>query len=336
VTLEVVGLPLISVVIPLRNEARHIGSCLAGVLGQSYPRERIEIVVVDNGSDDGSYEIACTITEPYPSDQVVRFDGSTIGAVRNFGFRLTHGEIVAFLDADSVPDPDWLTMAQEALSSRPETGCVGYAMKRPDPSLPWFVKDWFEVTDGGRNSGTAVVDWVPSFNLVVRRRLFEEVGGFDEELVAGEDFDFGHRLSERTRVIRSDRTFVDHLGTTDDLASFFRKEYWRGLGTVGLLSLRENRLKVAARLAIPILYVLAVLCGLFAVAMAAAGQLSTALSLTSLLAILGFPLVLALRSRVSGNSRRVRIVLLYSIFLTARGLSALAAMWAALRRRDRG
>lgn len=324
--------PFISVVIPLRNEARYIEACLTGIYSQSYPLSMTEVVVVDNCSDDGSYEAASALIASHPTGQIVRFEGSSIGAVRNFGFGLTKGEIVAFLDGDSVPDPNWLDSVATAFSHQPETGCIGFAMKRPGDGVPWFVRDWFEVTDGQRSHGVASVDWVPSFNLAVRRELFEAIGGFDEVLIAGEDFDLGHRLAERSDVIRSDQSFVDHLGTTDDLISFFRKERWRGLGTVGLLALRENRLKVAARLAIPMFYVFALFSVLAFAALAGIESLSIKLAIPSLAAISGIPVVLALRARVSGIGRKIRVSYLYSIFLVARGLAAYEALWKAMRR----
>ena len=57
--------PSISVVIPLRNEALYIEACLAGVYDQSYPRELTDVIVVENFSDDGSYELASALVAPY-------------------------------------------------------------------------------------------------------------------------------------------------------------------------------------------------------------------------------------------------------------------------------
>ena len=318
--------PSISVVIPLRNEALYIEACLAGVYDQSYPRELTDVIVVENFSDDGSYELASALVAPYPNDRVVRFQGSSIAAARNHGFELARGQIIAFLDGDSVPDPDWLESVVELFADRPETGCIGFAMKRPGARATWIERDWYDVTDGGRKKGTEAVRWVPSFNLAVRRERFEEVGGFDEALETGEDFDLGYRLSRHSEVIRSDRVFVDHLGTTGDIVSFFRKERWRGVGTVDLLAARATRAKAAARLTIPLLY-LAALASLPVLAALTGLERAPGWFLAPSLAIaVGVPIVLALRSGVRRSPTVARVSFLYAVYLVARAFALFEAL----------
>lgn len=318
--------PSISVVIPLRNEAGSIEACLAGVYDQSYPRELTDVIVVDNFSDDGSYELASALVAPYANGRVVRFQGSTIAAVRNHGFELARGQVIAFLDGDSVPDPEWLESVVELFVDRPDTGCVGFALKRPGAQATWIEKDWYDVTDGRRKKGTEIVRWVPSFNLAVRREQFEEVGGFDTTLQTGEDFDLGYRLSRHSEVIRSDRVFVDHLGATGDIVSFFRKERWRGVGTVDLLAARETRAKAAARLTIPLLYLAALASLPVLGALAGLDRAPGWFLAPSLAIVVGVPIVLAVRSGVRRLPTVARVSVLYSVYLVARAFALFEAL----------
>ena len=106
---------LCSIVIPAKNEAEDIGACLESLCAQSTPRDVFEIIVVDNGSDDDTANIAkkfADIVRVYPHIRV--------GAVRNRGVDLASGEVVVFLDADCQVDAGWLQRGLEMLSRQRE------------------------------------------------------------------------------------------------------------------------------------------------------------------------------------------------------------------------
>ncbi len=172
--------PLVSVVVTTRNEERHIGNCLRAVRMQSYPRERIEIVVVDNGSTDRTVTIAREFT-----DKV--FDhGPERAAQRNHGIieRAT-GELALFLDADMMPAPATLEQGVDLLLSR---GLAGVYIREIvlgrglTGRARRFERSFYDGT---------VVDCVRLFS----RRAFMACGGFDAALPPGpEDWDFDRRL----------------------------------------------------------------------------------------------------------------------------------------------
>src|SRR5438045_7800209 len=109
-------LPTISIIVPFHNVERYIAACVEGLLGQSYPKDRFEIVLVDNCSTDKSAEIAS------------RFDGVSVlhqpiagsYAARNMGIRNTRSDIVATIDPDCTPNPDWLSQISQTMSAN---GC---------------------------------------------------------------------------------------------------------------------------------------------------------------------------------------------------------------------
>lgn len=109
----------VSVVIPCRNAARAIGAAVTTALAQSLPP--LEVIVVDDGSDDGSAEAARTA-----GARVLRLEQrGNAGGARNHGLQVASGNVIAFLDADVEISPDWLELAARAFSADPSIGAVG-------------------------------------------------------------------------------------------------------------------------------------------------------------------------------------------------------------------
>lgn len=109
----------VSVVIPCRNAARTVGAAVATALVQSVPP--LEVIVVDDGSDDGSADVARAA-----GARVIRLDQrSNAGGARNHGLQAAAGNVIAFLDADVEISKDWLQLATQAFSADPTLGAVG-------------------------------------------------------------------------------------------------------------------------------------------------------------------------------------------------------------------
>jgi mycofactocin glycosyltransferase len=199
------ALPFVSVVVPARNCERTIGDCLASLLQLDYPRDRLELLVVDNASTDGTSGIirrypVCRLQEPRRSP----------GAARNRGVEAGSGEIVAFTDADCVVTSGWLRelvgefetgdvwgAAGEIAAYRPATAAERYvAMRRP--KLQESV-----LRRRAPFPGTA--------NVAFRRETFEQIGVFDPLLPTAEDMDFGWRfLDAGLKLSYNPRALVLH------------------------------------------------------------------------------------------------------------------------------
>lgn len=112
--------PLVSVIIPVWNDAQGLAACLAGIRAQSYPASHIEVIVVDNGSSDGSVEIAksfaevVTVSEPTPGSY----------AARNAGLKQARGDYVAFINSDCVPCGTWIEEGIAAAAKEPKPGVL--------------------------------------------------------------------------------------------------------------------------------------------------------------------------------------------------------------------
>jgi glycosyltransferase involved in cell wall biosynthesis len=216
-------LPRISVIIPTYNEEKMLDTVLTALGEVDYPRDQLEIIVIDNGSTDGTVEVASAHGAKVFGQPELRVSG-----LRNFGAKQSCGEVLAFLDADCLPASDWL---QSALASLKIENCVTGATYEVPANGIWIETAWFSQEPNGRRP----VTHINSGNLIVSRDLFVAIGGFNEELISGEDYEFCQRAWEVTRVIADDSIRTIHLGNPKTLKKFMKREIWHGLGALGSL-----------------------------------------------------------------------------------------------------
>ena len=180
---------LVSVVITTKNEEKHISNCLASIKSQSYPQEKIEVIIVDNNSNDKTKEISLRYT-----DKVYNF-GPERSAQRNYGVKQANGKYILYLDADMILSENIIS---ECVNKCEHEGCI--ALYIPERIIGKGF--WVMVRDFERSFYNAtVIDCV----RFVRRDKFLEIYGFDESLTGPEDWDFDRRIKEvgKTDIIDS-------------------------------------------------------------------------------------------------------------------------------------
>ena len=184
---------VISVIVPVRNGMPWLEQQLQA-LAEQRCSEPWEVVVADNGSTDGSRSV---VEEWAGRAHMFRLvDASKVkgpGATRNVGARAARGELLAFCDADDVVQPGWLASHLMALANADVVGGVfDYwslnGLVAPSPPMP---------STPSTMSQFGFLPAVMSGNLAVRRHVFEEAGGFAEDLMTGEDIDLSWRLQLR-------------------------------------------------------------------------------------------------------------------------------------------
>ncbi|NOT55538.1 MAG: glycosyltransferase [Deltaproteobacteria bacterium] len=215
----------VSVIIPAHNEEKMLGALLASLAVLQFPRERLQIIVVDHESSDATADVA-----RQGGAQVVTKKGGTISSVRNCGAAVASGQVLAFVDADCTVAEDWINKALPHLSDS-TVGLVGSPYLMPAHPQTWVRKVLQKQADVRPRLSAA--KWLPAGNMFIRRDVYWESSGFDESLTTCEDVDLCFRISQRYRVIADADIRCWHYGEPKNLREVFRKELWRGRDNLG-------------------------------------------------------------------------------------------------------
>ena len=178
-----------SIIIPLYNKAPYIRKALESVLAQTYAD--YELIIIDDGSTDGSAEIAEAILQDPASSphRLIRQANSGVSAARNNGVTQSHGDYIAFLDADDWWEPTYLECMAQLIEDYPDAGlyACNYVYYKPGKThvalnIPTgyinYPKAYYE--------GGAMPVWTGA--AIMPRAVFDEIGGFPVGIKLGEDF----------------------------------------------------------------------------------------------------------------------------------------------------
>ena len=211
---------MISVVMPLFNKRETVERTLRTVAAQTF--REFEVVVVDDGSTDGSAEIVEALG--MPNLRIIRQANAGVSAARNKGIREAHGEFVAFLDADDEWEADYLATQAGMAERYPQCSVFGtnYRMVDPEGKVRETVlkKLPFEGEEGELTNyfEVASASYPPLWTsaVMVRKRKLEDVGGFPLGIASGEDLLTWARLAARHGIAYNKRQLsVFHIEGLD-------------------------------------------------------------------------------------------------------------------------
>jgi GT2 family glycosyltransferase len=205
-----------SVIVPVRDEATRLQQCLRALAAQDYPADRFEVVVVDSAS-----EPPLTLTGPPGlALRTVRVDQPGSYLARNAGIETARGRVLAFTDADCLPDRGWLRAAVEALDDRDAIVTGPIEVFARDPRRLHPAEAW-ELVHAFPQQRYAADGWCATANMVTTAGVFAKVGRFDPELLSGGDVAWGLGATdagvpilfdERARVRHPARASFRELG----------------------------------------------------------------------------------------------------------------------------
>lgn len=185
----------VSVIIPVFNDAARLRLCLQALSQQTYPGDRYEVIVVDNGSDPA--EDIAGVVAAFPS--VIAASEAQPGsyAARNAGIALAKGEIIAFTDADCIPAPDWIEQGVRALCSVPNCGLVAGKINLffRDPARLSAVELYESLTTFQQKEQLERYHYGSTANVFTFRAVLDRVGRFDAKLKSNGDFEWGRRVA---------------------------------------------------------------------------------------------------------------------------------------------
>jgi GT2 family glycosyltransferase len=221
--------PRMTVCVCTRNGARTLRDCLEGIAELDYPA--YETIVVDDGSTDETVAIA----EQFGA-HVLHSHGRGLSAARNLGLETATGQIIAYLDDDARPDPQWLRYLATTFTTTTHVGVGGPNIA---PTHSGIVAECVDRTPGGPMQVLLTdreAEHIPGCNMAFRRAALEAIGGFDAQFrVAGDDVDICWQLQERGWTLGFNPTAVVWHRRRDSVRAHWKQQ--RGYGRAeGLLA----------------------------------------------------------------------------------------------------
>ncbi|MFQ5738761.1 MAG: glycosyltransferase [Acidobacteriota bacterium] len=213
--------PRLSVIIPVRNARGQLERCLKSLSRQRVKGEGYEVIVVDDGSSDGSAEVVSRWNA-----RLIRQDGKGAGAARNRGVREASGEVILFLDADCEAAPQWIQKLVEPIGKDSISGTVGRFTSEQKHWVARLIQIEFEGRYD-RMKGFDRVDFVNTATCGFKRQVLRE-HLFDEGFEKLEDIELSFRLARNGgRIIYVPEATVRHVHP-ESVWAFMRRKFRYG------------------------------------------------------------------------------------------------------------
>ena len=263
-SLPIKSRPFVSIIIPVHNRPEEIKACLAAFETLDYPKNRYEIIVVDDASRDHTPQVIKT----FHNVKAVFLEQNRQAAFcRNLAAEKAGGDILAFIDSDCICTPQWLNQLIPAFND-PCVAAVGGQIDSvyKDSALDQYETVKSSLIMGNREKQSQPSDqlfYVPSCNLLVKRDVFLKAGGFNERLYVGEDVDLCLRLQDAGHCIEfrpQGRIYHKHRNR---VAAFCKRRFEYGTSEPLLQSLHKNRPKQIYLPPLSILFWAAIVAGIF-------------------------------------------------------------------------
>lgn len=307
----------------MRNEAGWIESCLASVFAQDYPADRMEVIVVDGMSNDGSVEILRRMAATEPRLKVLDNPARIVPVALNLAIRCARGEVIARMDAHTVLAEDYLSTGVELLASSGADnvggpmrtiggGPIGDAVACAMGSR-FGIGAEFHFAEDEREVDTVYMGMWP-------RSVFERVGLFDEELVRNQDDEFNYRLRKAGGRILLSPALRSRYQNRQTWRGLIKQFYQYGFWKVRVL--QKHPLQLSIRHFVPPLFDFAVILSLVL------APVSAVAARVAATAIGGYVLCMALVAGRLGASMAGRAMVLgaLSVIHHAWGLGYLAGL----------
>ena len=227
--------PFVTVIIPIRNEAKYIKSCLQAVIDQDYPNDRIEILVVDGLSEDSTRDIVTQMAKQAPTIRLLDNPGQIVPTALNIGLKKAQGEVIIRVDGHTIIASDYVHACVEALQAS-QADCVGGPMiaqgQTPfGEAVALATSHPFGVGGSRFHYATDIIETETAYMGAYQREVFEKVGYFDEEMVRNQDDEFHYRLRARGGRIMlypTIRSIYYNRSTTKSLwKQYFQYGFWK-------------------------------------------------------------------------------------------------------------
>lgn len=259
-------LPFVTIILPIRNEARYIARTLESILAQDYPQEQIEILVVDGNSDDGTKHIIAEFQKRTTNIRLLDNPQRIVPTAMNIGIRAAQGGIIIRIDGHAVIAPDYVSRCVEALTTTSADNVGGPMCAE---SFTWVGKAIVYATSspfgvgGARFHYAEKPGWVDTVYMgAYRREVFDRIGLFDEQLVRNQDDELNFRLTEAGGKIWLDPQIRSTYFSRSTLRGLWKQYFEYGYWKVRVI--QKHKRPASWRHLVPVTFVLALLASIVA------------------------------------------------------------------------
>ena len=227
-------IPSVSVIVPVYNGMNTLPQCLDSLEKQDYP-QALEIIIVDDGSTDGSSKHAKS-----RGFKVIHQDNRGPGLARNVGAFSASGELFVFTDADCILDQNFVTELVKPIIENDIVGSQGVFYSQQRNLVARFIQH--EISERyNKQSKAQFIDWVATYGACYKRKVFLENGGFDDSY-SSEDAEFSFRLAEKGyKMVLAPNALCQHLHY-ENFFKFVKFKYKRAYWTIWLYKRYPHRM----------------------------------------------------------------------------------------------
>ena len=251
----------VSIIIPCRNEEGFISKCLDSIICQDYPKDKIEVLVIDGRSEDRTREIVQRYIEKYPFVRLLDNPKKGRPAALNIGIREARGDFILRMDAHAAIEAKYITKCMEYLTSYNADIVGGRTITLPQrptllgKAIALALSHPFGVGTSYFRVGSKEPKWVDTvFCGYYKRKVFEKVGRFDERIELSEDINYHLRVKEAGFKILLVPEIVNYYWARSDLRSFYKHNFRNGMWAI--LPFKFSFKPVSFRHLIPLIFVL--------------------------------------------------------------------------------
>jgi succinoglycan biosynthesis protein ExoA len=194
-------LPFVTVVVPCRNEEKHISKCLESILANDYPKDRMEILVVDGTSEDRTREIVASYAQRFPWIRLVDNPQKHIPVAMNIGIRAARGERILKMDAHSTYQTEYISRCvhYQNVYGAENVGGVWKMVPGANTAMAKAIVFGLGHRFGSGNANVKIGVDKPTWSDAAafgcfKKELFEGIGPYDEHLLSSSDLDLNQRI----------------------------------------------------------------------------------------------------------------------------------------------
>ena len=259
---------LVSIISPCRNEERFIGKCLDSLIANDYPKDKMEVLVVDGMSEDGTRKVIGEYTKKYLFIKVLDNPKKISPCALNIGIKNAKGEIILIMDAHAACQNNYISRCVKYLYEYNVDNVGGTMVTLPKTegfmgkAIVKVLTSCFGVGNADFRTGVnqpKETDTV--FGGCYRREVFDKIGYFNENLVSSQDMDFNIRLKKQGGKIMLFPDIISYYYTRSDFKSFCKNNFRNGFWAIYPMKFVKN-MPVSIRHLVPLLFILSLMFSL--------------------------------------------------------------------------